>query len=504
MQSIYQQAYSYDKFGNRKLDMTQTWGAGINGSVAADIYDVDKPTNRLKGMIYDAAGNLVKTKPITLQPENRVYDAENRMITATLGATSHYVYDGDGRRVRRILPTGEFWQVYGIDGELLAEYQWNGSTASLKKEYGYRDGQLLVVADPTETNANKRVQWLIADHLGTPRMVVDKTGSLSGVTRHDYLPFGEELMVGMGNGSIRSVAMGYQVDSVRQKFTGYERDSETNLDFATARHFSSVQGRFTTVDPSLTSGKSDVPQSWNRYSYVLNNPLLFVDPTGLVWGQKAGEKYLQWFNTVKEMEAAGYSEFTQYVYRHDGMWYALDPNSNNYKTAFTEWGATREFWALTGLQPSIQDHIPAWGSFRKGMFDYATRDYEGAIGNFALTAIEAASLLRGIGIGKNALTAAQAGKSVFWSGFPEGKAAATEFAKSIDGKTLEMTFTGKILNFINSPRLWEWGTRRFAERATGEAHVFLVEGYSPLSTWVRIEKTILQQRGIKIVEHTVK
>lgn len=283
LQDIYQQAYSYDKFGNRKLDMTQTWGTGINGSVAAHIYDVDKPTNRLAGMVYDAAGNLVKSKPISPQPENRVYDAENRMITATLGATSHYVYDGDGRRVRRILPSGEFWQVYGIDGELLAEYQWNGSTASLKKEYGYRDGQLLVVADPTEANADKRVQWLIADHLGTPRLVVDKTGSLSGVTRHDYLPFGEELMVGMGNGSIRTGAggMGYQADSVRQKFTGKDRDIETGLDYFGARYYSNIQGRFTSPDQPFADQEEEDPQSWNLYSYVRNNPVLFVDPFGL-------------------------------------------------------------------------------------------------------------------------------------------------------------------------------------------------------------------------------
>ena len=287
---IYQQVYSYDKFGNRKLDQAQTWGTGINGSVAADIYDVDKPTNRLAGMVYDAAGNLVKSKPISPQPENRTYDAENRMTFAQLnGGTGYYVYDGDGRRVRRIANGVENWQVYGIDGELLAEYQWNGTTASLKKEYGYRDGQLLVVADPTETNANKRVQWLIADHLGTPRMMVDKTGSLSGVTRHDYLPFGEELVVGMGNGSIRSVAMGYQVDSVRQKFTGYERDGETGLDFAQARYYANVQGRFTSVDPFNpifeTEGSAFIdwisePGRWNRYSYALNNPLKYVDVNG--------------------------------------------------------------------------------------------------------------------------------------------------------------------------------------------------------------------------------
>jgi RHS repeat-associated protein len=79
--------------------------------------------------------------------------------------------------------------------------------------------------------------------------------------------------------------MGYSsVDGIRKKFTGYERDSETGLDYAQARYFSSAQGRFTSPDPLLASAKSIDPQSWNRYSYVGNNPMVFADPSGLSRG----------------------------------------------------------------------------------------------------------------------------------------------------------------------------------------------------------------------------
>ncbi len=44
-----------------------------------------------------------------------------------------------------------------------------------------------------------------------------------------------------------------------------------------------MQGRFTTVDPLLESADVSIPQSWNRYAYVLNNPLMYVDPTGMIW-----------------------------------------------------------------------------------------------------------------------------------------------------------------------------------------------------------------------------
>ena len=42
-----------------------------------------------------------------------------------------------------------------------------------------------------------------------------------------------------------------------------------------------MQGRFTSTDPLMASAQTAMPQSWNRYAYVLNNPLRFVDPSGL-------------------------------------------------------------------------------------------------------------------------------------------------------------------------------------------------------------------------------
>jgi RHS repeat-associated protein len=112
-------------------------------------------------------------------------------------------------------------------------------------------------------------------------MVADKTGSLAGIKRHDYLPFGEELFAGTSG---RTQAQGYAADSVRQKFTAYERDDETGLDYAQARYHASKLGRFTSIDPLSSSAKLTDPQTLNRYSYVSNNPVVFSDPTGLERG----------------------------------------------------------------------------------------------------------------------------------------------------------------------------------------------------------------------------
>ena len=125
----------------------------------------------------------------------------------------------------------------------------------------------------------REMLWLVADHLDTPRMIAERTGSLSGIRRHDYLPFGEEIGVDIGG---RTAAQGYVVDTVSQKFTGKIRDGETGLDYFLARYYSSAQGRFTSPDPIIISDKQIVsPQTWNLYNYAGNNPLAYTDPTGM-------------------------------------------------------------------------------------------------------------------------------------------------------------------------------------------------------------------------------
>lgn len=173
--------------------------------------------------------------------------------------------------------------VYTING---------GQTWSLATGSGNSYVPLDIKYLPFGTNAD--VKWLVADQLGTPRMVVDKTGSLSGVSRHDYLPFGEEIP---GDQNWRTSPRGYGGVTVRQRWAELERDDETGLDYARARYYANVQGRFTSVDSydinierQSTPGKEEAeatfnkyllsPQQWNRYAYAVNNPLRYTDPSG--------------------------------------------------------------------------------------------------------------------------------------------------------------------------------------------------------------------------------
>jgi RHS repeat-associated protein len=102
------------------------------------------------------------------------------------------------------------------------------------------------------------------DVLGSVRMMTDAVGNV--VIRHDYFAFGEDIQGPEGD---------------PRRFTGKERDAETELHYFGARYFRSVWGRFMSPDPGQASGSPEDPQGWNAYAYARNNPLRFIDPDGL-------------------------------------------------------------------------------------------------------------------------------------------------------------------------------------------------------------------------------
>ena len=186
----------------------------------------------------------------------------------SVNSTVGYKYDGEGRRDKKLIGENTRF-IYGIGGALIAEF--NGSTGTLQKEY-VSGGGMMAVVDPSAGT-----RYTTTDHLGSPRVVTNASGAV--ISRHDYMPFGIEIGTAISG---RTTAMGYGAsDGVRDKFTGQQRDTETGLDFFQARYYSNSHGRFLSADPLQASADAHRPQTWNRYSYVLNNPLKLVDPSGM-------------------------------------------------------------------------------------------------------------------------------------------------------------------------------------------------------------------------------
>ena len=230
-------SFSYDQYGN------------LGGQNFAD-----PTTNHSTVLQFDAAGHQTTASDYTL-----TYDAEGQMTQAVEspsngGGQVSYVYDGLGQRVEKLLPQAisKYIYVYDAQGELAAQY------------YSFPASQ-----------SSCQTCYLSMDHLGSVRLVTDQNGQVAG--RHDYLPFGGEIV---SNSYGRDSHWGPSNDNVTQKFTGQTHDGETGFDNFNARFLTSSQGRFLSPDSPLMDQDPHDPQSWNLYSYVRNNPLRSVDPSG--------------------------------------------------------------------------------------------------------------------------------------------------------------------------------------------------------------------------------
>lgn len=146
---------------------------------------------------------------------------------------------------------------------------------AVSTEFGNNVGALCVSTSSTSAS----LKYVLPDVQGTTRTVMNNNGSSSVVlARHDYLPFGEELWAGIG---LRTTTQTYgSTDAIRQKYGMVERDQATGLDHSTWRAYESTSGRWTSPDP--LRGKVENPQSFNSYAYVLNDPVNFIDPNGLM------------------------------------------------------------------------------------------------------------------------------------------------------------------------------------------------------------------------------
>jgi RHS repeat-associated protein len=133
----------------------------------------------------------------------------------------------------------------------------------------------LVTVPALAQPAGTTVRYFHTDVVGSVRAVTDAQGTV--VAQHDFQPFGGEPAAAPDPSPLR--------------FAGKERDAETGLDYFGGRYYAPSTGRFSTVDPVLPLDTAQLdPQLFNRYVYVRNNPLRFVDPDGrCLWDLCVGE-----------------------------------------------------------------------------------------------------------------------------------------------------------------------------------------------------------------------
>lgn len=221
--------YRYDTIGNMTFN-SRVGDYTYNPSHPHAVYAAGTNTYS-----YDFNGNMTGGEARTF-----AWDYDNRP-TSINGVAM--VYDYQGQRTKK-----------GSTKYIGKLYECTGSTCTLHIMAGRNR-----IAKKTGTTVN----FYRPDHLGSSSIVTDGTGNK--VEEVNYYPYGATRT---DTGSI----------SVRHKYTGQEWDSETGLYYYGARYYHPVIGRFISADTKIQDFTQ--PQALNTYSYALNNPFRYVDPTG--------------------------------------------------------------------------------------------------------------------------------------------------------------------------------------------------------------------------------
>lgn len=244
---------------------------------------------------YDLGGNMIGMGDKALS-----FDGEGRVTSISQGGLNHanFAYGPDGEMIRQSVRHNhdKIVVTYLGDSELVRESfapSFNPTPERTRLRHfittptgtaGYFEhtywhfpfrhaaslSSFLLMDNPLRSSEKtSSLAYFLKDQLGTLRATLDERGNVTG--RFEYDAWGK-----------RRQDKSYRYHSVRQGFTGHEHLEGLGLIHMKGRVYSPSLARFVSPDPYIQFvGYS---QSHNRYSYVLNNPIRYVDPSGFFLG----------------------------------------------------------------------------------------------------------------------------------------------------------------------------------------------------------------------------
>ena len=255
-------ALTYTLNGNQMIRVDDQVSIGA-GNDETDFKDAVKQANEYT---YDANGNL--TKDLNKGITGITYNCLNlpNAVTFSDGSTITYIYSADGTKLRTVHKIGSVTTTTDYCDNVIYE----NNTA-----------KLLLTGEGYISLSDKKYHYYLQDHQGNNRVVADKDGNVEE-TNH-YYPFG----------GVFASSQNVQP----YKYNGKELDTKKGLNWYDygAREYDAVLGRFTTMDPMAEKYYAVSP-----YTYCVNNPIKFVDPTGMLTeSPQTGSIRLSFWDKIK-------------------------------------------------------------------------------------------------------------------------------------------------------------------------------------------------------------
>ena len=297
----YTQRYTYDEVGNILTmahqadggDWTRHYSYAINNNrLESTSLPGDDPLGPYAAKYeYDVHGNMTQMPhlPVMQWDFKDQLQASSKQVRADGGTpeTTYYVYDAAGQRVRKVTErqadvgvtlTRMKERIYLGGFEIYREYSGDGETVVLEREtlHVVDDQQRIALVETKTTEVDTVVvqpidlltpviRYQLSNHLGSASLELDRDGNV--IAYEEYHPYGST--------AYQSRRSETEVSLKRYRYTGKERDEETGLGYHRARYYACWLGRWTAADPI------GVGDGLNLYEYTSNNPINYVDYSGL-------------------------------------------------------------------------------------------------------------------------------------------------------------------------------------------------------------------------------
>ncbi len=289
--------FHYDELGNLKFKT----GVGIYEykGLKSGPHAVSK-ANQLNYQ-YDKVGNLVRTYRDGSKTSERTltWTEFNKPESITRnGKTVQFFYDANHNRYLKKSSDGSETLYFGKTYERVKD----ASGDVQHKHFVYADGKLIALntqtRDAQNKLKNKQVRYLHYDALNSVDMITDGYGGV--VERRSYDTWGKQRAITWTSDSPAQAI-------TNRGYTGHEQIEEVGLIHMNGRVYDAELGRFLSADPYVQSPYQT--NSFNRYSYVWNNPLKYTDPTGFNafsdWASDTWEKVKDFFSGDDESNGNG-------------------------------------------------------------------------------------------------------------------------------------------------------------------------------------------------------
>lgn len=219
---------------------------------------------------YDANGNVTSRGGSTVT----WYASNKPQSIAGNGQTSTFEYEPSGQYWKQVANYSNGTETTRYIGGILEIVDSTINGLTTYRHHIQANGRTVAIYSRASNGSTNTIYPLV-DHLGSVESITDQNGTI--IVKESFDPWGKRRgsnWVGLpSSGDLTNIA-----NSTRRGYTGHTMLDNIGLVHMNGRVYDPVIGRFLSADPFIQF--PDDTQSWNRYTYVLNNPLSYTDPSG--------------------------------------------------------------------------------------------------------------------------------------------------------------------------------------------------------------------------------